>query len=179
MKSYLFRTLAIILGMVMSFSLVSCGDDNDNNEPEDPKAVAYYDVKYATDLEDDWFKFFDITITYVNGAGKEVTEAIDINKDMPSVKIEAAMAPNTINFKIHVVRKATIPTVDPDEVYNFKGQASFFVQTYLKDNTKGEPYGNLFPETTHGTLVKGKDMEKFLEKYKDADIFVRSAEIKK
>jgi len=50
MKSYLFRTLTIILGMVMSFSLVSCGDDNDNNEPEAPKAVAYYDVKYATDL---------------------------------------------------------------------------------------------------------------------------------
>lgn len=179
MKSTLFKTLAIMMGMVMSFSLVSCGDDDDKNEPEDPKAVAYYDVKYATDLEADWFKFFDVTITYVNGAGKEVTEAIDINQDMPSIKIEAAMVPNTINFKIHVARKATTPTVDPDELYHFNGKASFFVQAYLKDNTKGEPYGNFLPETTHGTTVKGKDMEKFLEKYKDAYIFERSAEIKK
>lgn len=178
MKSILFKTLAIIMGMMMSFSLASCGDD-DNNEPEDPKAVAYYDVKFTTDLEADWFKFFDVTITYVNGAGKDVTEAIDINQDMPSTKIQADMAPYTINFKIHVVRKATIPAVDPDEVYNFKGKASFFVQAYLKDNTKGESYGNLFPETTHGTLVKGKDMEKFLEKYKDTDIFERSVELKK
>ena len=179
MKSNLFRTLTIILGMVMSFSLVSCGDDDDNNEPEDPKAVAYYDAKYATDLEDDWFKFFDVTITYVNGAGKEVTEAIDINKDMPSVKIEASMVPNTINFKIHVTRKAALPTVDPNQPYHFNGTATFFVQTYLKDNTKGEPYGAIFPEGTQGTTIGGKDMERFLDKYKDADIFVRSAEIKK
>ena len=179
MKSTLFKTLAIMMGMVMSFSLVSCGDDDDNNEPEDPKAVAYYDVNYATDLDADWFKFFDVSITYVNGAGKEVTEAIDINKDMPSTKIEAAMAPNTINFKIHVTRKATIPTADPNQPYHFNGKATFFVQTYLKDNSKGEPYGAILPEGTHGTTIGGKDMEKFLEKYKDADIFVRSAEIKK
>lgn len=178
MKSTLFKALAIMMGMVMSFSLVSCGDDDDK-EPEDPKAVAYYDVKYATDLDEDWFKFFDVTITYVNVAGKEVTEAIDINQDMPSTKIEAAMAPNTINFKIHVARKATTPTVDPDELYHFNGKATFFVQTYLKDNTTGDPYGQLYPETTRGTTVKGKDMEKYLEKYKDAYIFERSAEIKK
>ena len=179
MKSTLFKTLAIMIGMVMSFSLVSCGDDDDNNEPEDPKAVAYYDVKYATDLEDDWFKFFDVTITYVNGAGKEVTEAIDINKDMPSVKIEAAMAPNTINFKIHVTRKASIPAVDPDQPIDFKGQATFIVQEYLKDGSKGDYYGKLFPENTHGTIIGGKDLDKFIDKYNNTDIFVRSAEIKK
>lgn len=179
MKSTLFKALTIMIGMVMSISLVSCGDDDDNNEPEDPKAVAYYDVKYATALDEDWFKFFDVTITYVNGAGKEVTEAIDINKDMPSTKIEAAMAPNSINFKIHVTRKSTTPTVDSDELYHFKGKASFFVLAYLKDDTKGVTYGSFVPETTLGTSVKGKDMEKYLERYKDADIFERSFEIKK
>ena len=76
MKSTFFKTLAIIIGMMMSISLVSCGDDDDNNEPENTKAVAYYDVKYVTDLNDDWFKFFDVTISYVNGAGEEKTEAI-------------------------------------------------------------------------------------------------------
>lgn len=178
MKSTLFKTLAIILGMVMSFSLVSCGDDDDKNEPEDPKAVAYYDVNYATDLDDDWFKFFDVTITYVNGAGVEKTETIVENTDL-SDKIQANVAPKTIIFKIHVTPKASIPTVDPNQPYHFNGKATFFVQTYLKDNSKGEPYGAIFPEGTHGTTIGGKDMAKFLEKYKDADIFVRSAEIKK
>lgn len=179
MKSTLFKTLAIIMGMMMSFSLVSCGDDDDKNEPEDPKAVAYYDVSYATDLHEAWFKFFDVKITYVNGAGKEVTEAIDINQHMPSIKIEADMAPNTINFKIHVVRKANIPTVDPDKPIDFKGQATFVVQAYLNDGSKGAYYGKFLPENTHGTTIGGKDLEKFLEKYNNTDIFVRSAEIKK
>lgn len=136
MKSIFFKTLAIIMGM-MSISLVSCGYDDDNNEPEDPKAVAYYDVKYVTDLNDDWFKFFNVTISYVNGAGEEKTEAIEINTDLPA-KIEASMAPNTINFKIHVTRKATIPEVDPNLPYHFTGKARLFVQAYLKDNTKGD-----------------------------------------
>lgn len=177
MKSTLFKTLAIILGMVMSFSLVSCGDD-DKDEPEDPKAVAYYDVNYATDLGEDWFKFFDVTITYVNGAGAEKTETIERNTDI-SDKIQANVTPNTINFKIHVVRKASIPTVDPDQPYDFKGKATFYVQTYLKDDSKGEPYGNFFPENTHGTIIGGKDMEKFLTRYSGTDIFERSAVIKK
>lgn len=178
MKSTIFKTLSIMMGMVMSFSLVSCGDDDDNNEPEDPKAVAYYDVKYVTDLAEDWFKFFDVTITYVNGAGKEVTEAIDINKDMPSTKIEAAMAPNTINFKIHVVRKATIPEVDPNIPYHFAGRAQLFVQAYLKDGTKGEFGGDLGPANTHGNTIGGKDMEKFLNQYSGTDIFNHSVQLK-
>lgn len=178
MKSIFFKTLAIIMGMMMSISLVSCGDDDDNNEPEDLKTVAYYDVKYVTDLNDDWFKFFDVTITYVNGAGEEKTEAIVENTDM-SDKIQANVAPNTINFKIHVTRKATIPEVDPNLPYHFTGKAQLFVQAYLKDNTKGEFGGDLGLVNTHGTTIGGKDMEKFLKQYSGTDIFDHSVKLKK
>lgn len=178
MKSTLFKALAIIMGMVMSFSLVSCGDDDDNNEPEDPKAVTYYDVKYVTDLDEDWFDFFDVTITYVNVAGKVTTEPIEMNKDL-TAKIESDMAPNTINFKIHVARKASIPTVDPDQPYHFSGKAQLWFQAYLKDSTKGDCGGDLTPVNTRGTAISGKDMEKFLERYNNADIFDHSVELKK
>lgn len=178
MKSTIFKTLSIMMGMVMSFSLVSCGDDDDNNEPEDPKAVAYYDVKYVTNLGEDWFKFFDVTITYVNGAGVEKTETIVENTDL-SDKIQANVAPNTINFKIHVVRKATIPEVDPNIPYHFAGQAQLFVQAYLKDNTKGEFGGDLGLVSTRGNTIGGKDMEKFLKQYSGTDIFNHSVQLKK
>lgn len=178
MKSNLFKTIAIMMGMVMSFSLVSCGDDDDKDEPENPKAVAYYDVKYVTDLGEDWFNFFDVAITYVNGAGEEKTQTIDINTEL-SDKIQANVAPNTINFKIHVVRKATIPEVDPNIPYHFTGRAQLYVQSYLKDNTKGEFGGDFTLVSTRGTTIGGKDMEKFLNQYSGTDIFVRSVEIKK
>lgn len=178
MKSTLFKTLAIMMGMVMSFSLVSCGDDDDDKEPEDPKAVAYYDVKYVTDLGEDWFKFFDVTITYVNGAGEEKTDAIEKDTDI-SDKIQANVAPNTINFKIHVVRKATIPEVDPNIPYHFAGKAQLFVQAYLKDSTKGEFGGDLGLVNTRGNTIGGKDMEKFLTQYSGTDIFNHSVQLKK
>ena len=178
MKSTLFKTLAIMMGMVMSFSLVSCGDDDGDKEPEDPKAVAYYDVKYVTDLGEDWFKFFDVSITYVNGAGEEKTDAIEENTHI-SDKIQANVAPNTVNFKIHVVRKANIPEVDPNTPYHFSGRAQLFVQAYLNDNTKGEFGGDLGLVSTHGNTIGGKDMEKFLKQYSGTDIFNHSVQLKK
>lgn len=177
MKSTLFKVLTIIMGMVMSFSLASCGGDDDN-EPDDPKAVSYYDVKYVTDLDEDWFDFFDVTITYVSISGNETTEPIEMNTDL-STKIEADMAPKTINFKIHVTRKESIPTVNPDQTYHFTGKAQVWVQAYLKDNTKGDCGGDLTPASTRGTTISGKDMEKFLDRYNNADIFDHSAELKK
>lgn len=164
-----------------SFSMspnVSCGGDDDNNEPEEPKAVAYYDVKYVTELGEDWFDFFDVAITYVNIAGKETTEPIEMNTVF-STKIEAAMAPNTINFRIHVTRKASHPSVDPDQRYHFAGNAQVWVQAYLKDNTRGNCSGDLIPASTRGTTISGKDMEKFLDRYNNADIFDHSVELKK
>lgn len=57
----LFRILAIITGMMMlSFTLVSCGDD-DGRQPDVSIAVGYYDVTYATDPDEAWFRFFDVS----------------------------------------------------------------------------------------------------------------------
>lgn len=177
MKSTFFKALAIITGMMMSFSLVSCGDDDDN-EPDDPKVVSYYDVKYVTDLDEDWFDFFDVTITYVNVAGIETTEPIEMNTNL-TAKIEADMAPNAISFKIHVVRKEALPTVNPEQPYHFSGKAQLWVQAYLKDNTKGECGGDMVPASTRGTTISGKDMDKFLDRYNNTDIFDHSVDLKK
>lgn len=178
MKSTLFRTLIIMLGMVMSLSLVSCGDDDDNNEPENPKTVAYYDANYGIDLKDAWFEFFDVTVSYVNEAGEVKTETIGSNKVL-SARIAANKAPDAISFKIHVTRKASVSEVDPTKPIDFKGQATFNVQAYLTDGTKGTSYGYLFPENTNGTIIGGADLEKFLEKYNNKDIFDRSFDLKK
>ena len=172
MRSNLFKSLAIIMGMMMSFSFVSCGDDDDNDEPEpgDQKEVAYYDVKYMTDLHDDWFDFFDVSITYVGTAGTEVTEPLERNTSFTE-NIEANVAPNSISFKIHVTPKASHPAIDVDKVYDFNGEAQLFVQAYLKDKTKGNFSGNLIPSSTIGVKVKGDKVEQFLERHTNVYIF--------
>lgn len=178
MKSTLFKAMTIIMGMVMSLSLASCGDDNDDNEPDDPKAVAYYEVTYATDLNEAWFKFFDVSIIYVNGAGVETTQPIKENTDLTD-KIEAANAPKTVGFKIHVTRKATVPEVGSVDPIDFNGKAKYLVQAYCKDGSTAGFWGAPGFQNTNGTKVRVKDLEKFLQKYADADIFERSEEIKK
>lgn len=181
MRSNLFKSLAIIMGMMMSLSLVSCGDDDDNDEPGDSgnqKEVSYYDVAYMTNLHDDWFDFFDVSITYVGTAGTEVTEPIESNKSF-SAKIDAKVAPSSVCFKIHVTPKATYPTVDPDKAYHFTGEAQILVSTYLKDNTKAGVSGSFIPSSTQGVTIGGNKMDQFMERYTDVDIFEYSVTLKK
>lgn len=179
MKRILLKPLAIMMSMVMSFSLVSCGDDDDSGGTSgDDKTVAYYEATYSADLSDTWFDFFDVTITYTNMAGEETSELIEMNTSHV-IQIPANVAPDAVNFKIHVTRKANGPAIDENQSYKFESEARLWVQSYLKDNTKsGFSSGDVLPQTQTST-IKGTNLEKFLQKYSNADFYSRSVELKK
>lgn len=179
MISIFLKPLALMMSMVMSLCLVSCGDDDDNNGTSgDNKTIAYYEATYSADLSDTWFDFFDVTITYTNMSGEETSEPIRMNTSR-SIQIPANVASDAVSFKIHVTRKANGPAIDETQSYKFESAAKLWVQSYLKDNTKGSfSSGDVLPQS-QTSAIKGVNLEKFLQRYSDADLYSRSVELQK
>ncbi len=121
-----FKAMAMMIAMMMSVSLVSCGDDDD--EPEVKQDVKY-EVAYKVSLSDDWFKFFDIEATYVDVNGKShtvtVTSTYEYDEYIASDKVADA-------YSLVVNAKAKTPNVDvPEGTYSLGDYCYMYVYKYV------------------------------------------------
>lgn len=176
MKSTLFKTLAIIMGMMMSVSLVSCGDDEDNNEPADPKEIVSYEVTYLADVTKDYLDYFDLTLTYLDASGATKTEVLTGKKSF-TVDVPANVMPSKVTFTVHAKRKTTLPAIDNDKIYEFGSNCQLLVNKQFRDKTTGLVGGSVLPVPGKHP-IKGDKLEQWLEKYADFDIYTETVDVK-
>lgn len=63
MKQKFFKTMAVLMGMAMSVSLASCGDDDDDNGPVVPETgkIEKVTITYEADLSEDYLNFLQLS----------------------------------------------------------------------------------------------------------------------
>lgn len=133
MKSTLFKTLAIIMGMMMSLSLVSCGDDNDD-EPKNPKTVVSATANYLALVGTGYQAIYDVTVTYTDANGVE--KSVQMEKSFEQeVTIPGDKLPSDIVLKVEGKIKSTLPEMPDDQIYTLDQFGSLIVTIKYSDGT--------------------------------------------
>lgn len=120
------------LGLFTCLALISfnaCGDDDDEPTPTPEKVTT--SVSYGYSCQPDLLLATDITLTYTDGEGKEISEAItekEWKKDLTNVAV-----PFTANMKVVYAKKEGF-TPDKDS-YNF---GDGYGISYATSNGKAE-----------------------------------------
>lgn len=144
----MFLTLAVAL--MMPLTLTSCGDDNEDepNRPDDPNKAEYLNVAVYIDLGDAWYDFFDVSVTFTDVHGKNVTTTID--QDSKYVESVAyATAPTSYDLKIVATPKSPLPSVDDAKTYDFSKAITYSASS---ENAKHEQISILKSGSNSSTL---------------------------
>lgn len=134
MKS-VFQKMAALLtvfAMMFAFTLTSCGDDDGPDPDPQPVSTESIELYYSLDLDQTWWDFFDIEVTYTTADGKVVTTTPERNWNyVASAKYDEA--PATCKFMVRATPKASQPAIDEDAIYNLGGGYNFTAFS-IKDN---------------------------------------------
>ncbi len=163
------KTLAIMLSMVMSISLWSCGDDepDNNGNNNNNETTEYIQGEYIVTLSNDYYKFYDITLTYVDVNGQQVTQALTSNADFLGSKVLYSKANKDITFKVEATLKSSLPAYDDTDAttYNFD---VYCIAKFFKFESEIK-VGDMTYRTTspvdHKTPMGGSKLEQYLTKY--------------
>lgn len=137
MKKFALVGIALMLA-AFCVSLSSCSDD-DKDRPEytTPTLITEMDL----DLDDDYFEFCDVSMTYTDFTGKVVTEPVTSRTDWKRVMTTATF-PATASYKLNIALKTPVPTptrakydLDADldfEANGYMGKSRYVVQPEVK-----------------------------------------------
>jgi hypothetical protein len=126
------KMLAIMVGMMMSMSLVSCGDDDGPDDPTPTKT--YVGARYVVSLSENWYKYFDIEVSYTDILGNNVTKVVDSNMEYFET-VETEKAATSLSFTVVGKLKADLSDLDDDTVYQFTNASSMGVYNYQGSTT--------------------------------------------
>jgi hypothetical protein len=185
--SKLFKTLAIMLSMVMSLSMVSCGDDEPDGgddsivTPDTPSVVDNDFIQgcYHVTLSDDYYKFYDVELTYVDVDGNQVSKQLTGNADLWGEKVAYSSANKSVSMKVVATVKSELPAYDSTTAttYNFNVYcyAQFF--KFADQLQVGDlVYRNIDP-VSHDLPINGTKMAEYLAKYSTKIIIDKTLEL--
>lgn len=130
---------AVFLCMVMvvlGLSLTACGDDESEEVVVEHETIK---VSYAVSLSEDWYKYFDIEVSYT-GEGAVESKTLDMDWKM-NISIPASAEPDKYVFSVAAKPKAVTPELDPTvETYELSSSYSFNVSAINTDGTVDDSY---------------------------------------
>ncbi len=159
---FLFKMFALIMGMVMSLSLASCGDDND--EPNTPEKTAKkVMIEYSVALSPDYYDLWDIQVSHISVGGKEETETITEDWSFSYSLNTGDYVPTHYSLKVVGKPKAVTPTLDPEKIYKLVSECFVQVQQLDANGNVVSSNGMLNPNT-HTNSVKGEKLTSVITK---------------
>ncbi len=172
-----FKTLAIMLGMAMSISLVSCGDDepddpnkndnNSNNGNGSTTTEASYTVhtSYDINLSQAFYDYFDIKVSFTATTGELQTLDLTQNAVWSTATVAYTNAPKNYYLVVTATPKANYPAIDASTTYYFDASCLMNIYKYTdaeKDNPT--PYRKISYQMSNPLTISGDQMEKFMSK---------------
>lgn len=158
-KAFLFKAMAVIIAMTASFSLFSCSDDD---EAEDPTALREVNTSYTVDVSEDYLYFYDIKVTYGYGNTEGMTQSIATNTWASNEKLQGlSEIPSHFFCKVVVTPKNPVPAIDPEQTYKFSFSYKFSVNGVLNNGQS-----SMLNSSTnqHSISFKGENVQPLLDK---------------
>lgn len=113
--------ILMVFAMATSFTLTSCGDDDDDpklpDTPTTDNSIATIEIDYSVNLAQTYFDFFDVTVEYTDKNGKNITETITANWSH-SGSMAYKDAPETFICNVTATPKANMPEIESGKDYD-------------------------------------------------------------
>ena len=141
-------------------SFTSCSDDDDEEVVAPVQKLSTLKADYSISLSDDWFKFFDIEVTYTSTSGvKNLT--LTENKTF-SEEFAYTSEPKEYVCKVVAKPKANAPTINPEATYVLKQNIQANVSGYYQDGSQDKNYG--YYGSNSGSYETGaQGLQKYME----------------
>lgn len=161
----LFKHLSVFMTLLllsMSSVLASCGDDDEGpGSGEQSQTVSSVKVSYSVSLSDNWYKYFNIELSFTNSTGKTTVETLDMDKNM-EVTYKFSESPDKIGLKVVAKPKANRPDVEDGVTYQLNKDICL---TVLGVASNGSGYAFMFSEPKSSSMSSGGDaFRNFLDK---------------
>lgn len=135
MKNFFKATVLCLAMLAGCISFASCSDDNEEEPIQvDKNPLEKVVINYSLDLDDDWYKFFDVEVRYAIGGDEET---ITITEDWKLEKtISYSEDLKAYTCYVTAKPKAELPAIEEGVTYHL-GHKNFTTITVIrKDGSK-------------------------------------------
>lgn len=156
----LFKLSVLYLAMIAGcIHLAACSDSDD--EQEVTNELTTIKTEFSVSLSDDWYKYFDIEVTYTSETGEKT---ITLTQDWTCKSdISYSAEPDEIICKVVANPKANAPAIDANATYLLEQNIYAKVIGILKDGTTDSHYGLIGSRSSKEDL-NSTGMEKYITK---------------
>ena len=158
-KSLLKATVLCLAMMACCVTFSACSSDE--NEPETiiTNELTTIKAEYSVSLSEDWYRFFDIEVTYTSETGvKTILLTEDWNFDM---NIPYTAGPDEFVCQVTAKPKADMPAIEENASYLLEENIQVRVNGILEDGTMSSEYG--YSGNRSGTETKSSEgMKKYV-----------------
>jgi hypothetical protein len=157
-----FKTIAIMMGMLMSISLVSCGDDDDEPDNDKTTKTEYTQVYYKLNIGSAWYDLFDVELTFTGIDGQVYSGTAYRNSEY-NERIASSLAPSSLSIKVVAKPRSEAPTITDDVVYDLGKHCAMSVYKYEDGATNILPIYTYSPSIDK-TIKGGDTLREYVKK---------------
>ena len=160
LKKYFNSAVAVMLLLVTATVNVSCGDDDEEDKGGSQK-VYVKTVKMSATVEPtaDLLNLADITLSYTDDQGANVTQAVTSEKQTLNAEISKFPANGTVTYTLKLKTNANI---DASKTYKLSKGVKINLTSLMSDGTTGGSYSSGASSTID---ISGNKVEEWLSKY--------------
>lgn len=164
MKNFFSKASLMVIAMLSSMFLFSCGE---NETPEAPERYETLLSEYQVHLSDGYLTFYDAKVIYGYGDDKVITENIETNdwSYNNAIKVSSIKLPADFFCKVILTQKKDIPAITPDHNYELK----FSYDASLTGITTNKKEKVLRFSKNEGTINKSL-LQQYLDSHKEVTI---------
>ena len=159
LKKYFNSAVAVMLLLVTATVNVACSDDDEDKGGSQKVYVKTVKMSATVEPTADLLNLADITLSYTDDQGANVTQAVTSEKHALDAEITKFPANGTVTYTLKLKTNANI---DASKAYKLSGGMKINLTSLMSDGTTGGFYSSGSSSTID---IPGNKVEEWLSKY--------------
>ena len=156
LKKYFNSAVAVMLLLVTATVNVACSDDDEDKGGSQKVYVKTVTMSATVEPTADLLNLADITLSYTDDQGANVTQAVTSEKHALDAEITKFPANGTVTYTLKLKTNANI---DASKAYKLSKGVKITLTSFMSDGKKGGFYASGSPSTQ---AIPGNKVEKWL-----------------
>ena len=156
LKKYFNSAVAVMLLLVTATVNVACSDDDEDKGESQKVYVKTVQMSATVEPTADLLNLADITLSYTDDQGANVTQAVTSEKNTLNAEITKFPANGTVTYTLKLKTNANI---DASKAYKLSKGVKITLTSFMSDGKKGGFYASGSPSTQ---AIPGNKVEKWL-----------------
>ena len=158
LKKYFNSAVAVMLLLVTATMNVACGDDEEDKGESQKVYVKTVKMSATVEPTADLLNLADITLSYTDDQGANVTQAVTSEKQTLNAEITKFPANGTVTYTLKLKTNANI---DASKAYKLSSGVKINLTSLMSDGTTGDSYSSGSSSTID---ISGNKVEEWLSK---------------